>query len=105
MIVFMETPKPTIPGTWDMDRMIQPEDFTKNYPQKWGAEHGAVEGALFYVSPKGVYYWAWGIGAEDMSKVWLPKDKVIITSNEAWARDLKSLGYTVKVRKVTETLV
>lgn len=85
-------------GTWDMDKKIQPEDFTKHYPQACWAEYGARENALFYVTPKGVYYWAWALGAEDMSKVWIPQDKTIITSNKEWAGFLKSIGYKVKVK-------
>jgi hypothetical protein len=65
-----------------------------------------VKDAIFYAPTYGnPWFWQFALGDSDIHKVEIPKDKTIITSNEQWARDLKSLGYTVKVRKVTESFV
>jgi hypothetical protein len=98
-------PTPEVAGTWDMDKR-RPEKFSDHYPERCWADYGVVKDAIFYAPPTGnTWFWQFALGDSDMHKVEIPKDKVIITSNKQWAGDLKSLGYTVKIRKVVETLV
>lgn len=86
--------------TWDMDTFVDPIDFTKHYPKECWETYGAKPGAIFYLTPGNVYYWSFAQGAEDAHKVWVPKNKTIVTSNRKWAVGLKECGYTVNLRQL-----
>ena len=83
-----------------------PQDFTEHYPQYsnngedlW-KKYGAVKGGMFYQNPQGIYFWCMAMGACDLHKEWLDKDKLILTDNEQWANDLCAAGYKVGLKTI-----
>jgi hypothetical protein len=78
---------------FDLDYMCQPTDRSRYYK--------GVPSGIWYQNKEGeLYYYFWADGAEDMSKMILPRDKTIISSNLKWVRMFKEQGYKALWRKV-----